>query len=61
MAAKDDIREFLTTRRAKITPDQAGLVNTPLDAPRARLVSMSTIDGVAWRDRPPGVRPRAAR
>jgi transcriptional regulator with XRE-family HTH domain len=25
MAAKDDIREFLTTRRAKITPDQAGL------------------------------------
>ncbi|MGZ4490110.1 MAG: helix-turn-helix domain-containing protein, partial [Nocardioidaceae bacterium] len=25
MAAKDDIREFLTTRRAKITPEQAGL------------------------------------
>jgi transcriptional regulator with XRE-family HTH domain len=25
MAAKDDIREFLTTRRAKITPQQAGL------------------------------------
>jgi transcriptional regulator with XRE-family HTH domain len=25
MAAKDDIREFLTTRRAKITPTQAGL------------------------------------
>ena len=25
MAAKDDIREFLTTRRARITPDQAGL------------------------------------
>ena len=25
MAAKDDIREFLATRRAKITPDQAGL------------------------------------
>jgi transcriptional regulator with XRE-family HTH domain len=25
MAAHDDIREFLTTRRAKITPDQAGL------------------------------------
>ena len=25
MAAKDDIREFLTTRRAKITPDHAGL------------------------------------
>jgi transcriptional regulator with XRE-family HTH domain len=25
MAAKDDIREFLTTRRAKLTPDLAGL------------------------------------
>jgi len=25
MAAKDDIREFLTTRRAKITPEQSGL------------------------------------
>ncbi|HEV7148515.1 MAG TPA: helix-turn-helix transcriptional regulator [Pedococcus sp.] len=25
MAARDDIREFLTTRRARITPDQAGL------------------------------------
>jgi transcriptional regulator with XRE-family HTH domain len=25
MAASDDIREFLTTRRAKLTPDQAGL------------------------------------
>src|ERR1700712_772990 len=25
MAIKDDIREFLTTRRAKITPEQAGL------------------------------------
>jgi len=25
MAAHDDIREFLTTRRAKITPEQAGL------------------------------------
>jgi transcriptional regulator with XRE-family HTH domain len=25
MAAQDDIREFLTTRRAKITPEQAGL------------------------------------
>ncbi|MGZ4663458.1 MAG: helix-turn-helix domain-containing protein [Frankiaceae bacterium] len=25
MAAKDDIREFLTTRRAKITPERAGL------------------------------------
>src|SRR6476619_6369953 len=25
MPAKDDIREFLTTRRAKITPEQAGL------------------------------------
>lgn len=25
MALKDDIREFLTTRRAKITPEQAGL------------------------------------
>ena len=25
MPAKDDIREFLTTRRARITPDQAGL------------------------------------
>jgi transcriptional regulator with XRE-family HTH domain len=25
MAASNDIREFLTTRRAKITPDQAGL------------------------------------
>ena len=25
MAAKDDIREFLKTRRAKITPEQAGL------------------------------------
>ncbi|HET7822747.1 MAG TPA: helix-turn-helix transcriptional regulator [Ornithinibacter sp.] len=25
MAAKDDIREFLTTRRARITPEQAGL------------------------------------
>ena len=25
MAAKDDLREFLTTRRAKITPEQAGL------------------------------------
>ena len=25
MAAKDDIREFLTTRRARITPAQAGL------------------------------------
>jgi transcriptional regulator with XRE-family HTH domain len=25
MAANDDIREFLTTRRAKITPEQAGL------------------------------------
>lgn len=25
MAVKDDIREFLTTRRAKITPEQAGL------------------------------------
>ena len=25
MAAKDDIREFLTTRRAKLTPEQAGL------------------------------------
>ena len=25
MGAKDDLREFLTTRRAKITPEQAGL------------------------------------
>src|SRR6478752_8333303 len=25
MAAKDDIREFLTTRRGRITPDRAGL------------------------------------
>jgi transcriptional regulator with XRE-family HTH domain len=25
MATKDDIREFLTTRRAKLTPEQAGL------------------------------------
>ena len=25
MAARDDIREFLTTRRARITPEQAGL------------------------------------
>jgi transcriptional regulator with XRE-family HTH domain len=25
MAAKDEIREFLTTRRAKLTPEQAGL------------------------------------
>ena len=25
MDAKDDVREFLTTRRAKVTPEQAGL------------------------------------
>jgi hypothetical protein len=45
MAAKDDIRELLTTRRATITPEQAGLPGYGVSR-RVGGVSDDVLDGV---------------